>query len=66
MTTSTEVGPPEPDWSDQGLDFDAIGLASEFSEYVRRNGIPPGERQQALGAWLDEMIADLEADADTD
>ncbi|TDC51100.1 hypothetical protein E1212_13205 [Jiangella ureilytica] len=66
MTTSAEVGPSEPDWSEQGLDLDAIGLATEFSDYVRRKGIPPGDRQQALGAWLDEMIAGLEDDAEAD
>jgi hypothetical protein len=64
MTTSAEVGPSEPDWGDQGLDLDAIGLATEFADYVRRKGIPPAERQQALGAWLDEMIADLESETD--
>lgn len=54
----------EPDWDDdQDLDLDAIGLAAEFGAHVRRRGIPPEEQRQALGDWLDEMIAELEADA---
>lgn len=61
---SAQASPSEPDWQDQGLDLDAIGLATEFSEYVRRNGVPAEDRQQALGSWLDEMIAELESEID--
>ncbi|MBB5790160.1 hypothetical protein [Jiangella mangrovi] len=64
MPTSQQVDPSEPDWDGHNLDLDAIGLATEFAEHVRREGIPPAERPQALGAWLDSMIADLEADLD--
>ncbi|TDD65490.1 hypothetical protein E1262_25255 [Jiangella aurantiaca] len=64
MTRSTQVNSPEPDWDDPGLDLDAVGLAAEFAAYVRRKGISPEGREQALGAWLDEMIAELETDVD--
>lgn len=64
MTRSTQVNSSEPDWDDSGPDLDAVGLATEFSAYVRDRGIVPEEREQALGAWLDEMIAELEADID--
>jgi hypothetical protein len=64
MTMAPQVDPAEPDWENQGPDLDAIGLASEFAEHVRRSGIPPEERQQALGNWLDQLIAGLEAEID--
>ncbi|RIQ18339.1 hypothetical protein [Jiangella rhizosphaerae] len=58
------MNPSEPDWGEPGADLDAIGLATEFAAYARRKGVSPEGREQALAAWLDEMIAELETDID--
>lgn len=68
MTTPARQQPPDPEWVGDDRDLDAVGLAAHFAEYARRTGAAAGGRgdrgdqRQAIGAWLDELIAELESD----
>lgn len=63
MTTSSDTDPFDDEfWRDPGLDLDAIGLADHFAAHARGRDVPPEEQRQALGAWLDGLIDELEHD----
>lgn len=64
MSTPARPQPSDPEWDGDDRDLDAVGLAAHFAEHARRTGGTDGDPQQALGAWLDELIAELEAEAD--
>ncbi|SDS60498.1 hypothetical protein [Jiangella sp. DSM 45060] len=64
--------PSDPEWDGDDRDLDAVGLAAHFAEYARRTRRPAGDdagqggdgdQRRAIGAWLDELIAELERDA---
>ncbi|SED66066.1 hypothetical protein [Jiangella alba] len=70
MSTPARPKPSDPEWDGDDRDLDAVGLAAHFAEYARRTSRPAGDdagrdgdQRRAIGAWLDELIAELERDA---
>ncbi|WP_053205479.1 hypothetical protein [Jiangella muralis] len=70
MNTPARPKPSDPEWDGDDRDLDAVGLAAHFTEYAQRTGIPAGDgdddpraQRRAIGAWLDELIAELEREA---
>lgn len=64
MSRPARPQPSDPAWDGGHRDLDAVGLAAHFAEHARRTGADTGDQRQAIGAWLDELIAELEAEAD--
>ncbi|WP_157988025.1 hypothetical protein [Jiangella endophytica] len=65
MSTPARPQPFDSEWDGDDHDLDARGLATHFAEYARRTGVAPddaGDQRHAIGAWLDELIAELERD----